>query len=72
MTFRQETCKYCGNPIAFIQDNAKMGGVGSYKTGWVVLNAGTLSRHQCEKKAAKVYTPEEKAEFARRRLAGEI
>lgn len=68
---RPETCRYCGERILFLADPGDNGGTRSCKTGWVVLNAN-WTKHQCARRAAKVYTEEEKAEFQRRRQAGEI
>jgi len=67
-----ETCRYCGARIHFLADPGDHGGTRSLKTGWVVLNAADWTKHQCAKSAAKVYTPEERAEFQRRREAGEV
>lgn len=63
-----ETCRYCGASIRFFAADAEAAG----RRGWQVLNAGTFTPHQCERQAAKIYTPEEREEFARRRAAGEI
>jgi hypothetical protein len=66
-----EVCKYCGEHIQFIPNDAVSAGA---KTGWTVLNVTDWQPHvlSCKKKAPKVYTDEEKAEFMRKRKAGEV
>lgn len=65
-----EICRYCGGRVHFttVEDSAAPW----KKPRWLILNADGLSRHQCPRTAAKVYTEEEKREFARKREAGEI
>lgn len=63
-----ETCKLCGAKVHFIPDDELRGKVAR----WLVVNAD-WSAHSCKKDArVKIYSEEEKQEFARKRAAGEI
>lgn len=63
-----ETCRSCGARVHFIPVEEQKGET----TRWQVVNAD-WSLHSCHANVkVKVYTEEEKREFARRRAAGEI
>lgn len=71
---RVDTCKKCGEHVRFLRLDARDTKLftGTGRDVWEILAADGMSRHVCTASDVKVYSPEEKAEFQRRRLAGEI
>ncbi len=65
------TCNRCGGRVYFLATGDDVGNLG--KAGWTILNADDRQLHKCPAgPKVKVFTPEERAEFARRRQAGEL
>lgn len=65
-----EICKFCGDRVHFIADDSVSAPGSSMR--WVIINAASLTLHRCPRSTTRIYTEEEKQEFARKRLAGEI
>lgn len=64
-----ETCRNCGQEVFFVYGQEGLDRRSVFR--WFVFDID-FNRHRCKRSTVKVYTEEEKREFERKRLAGEI